>query len=529
MNTTVTAADSTASGPAAAEEVAPVPVKRAATSLYAGMVHMKTPSYMDDALQTLDALAGSVASEPNNRGFDVFYANIPWKAITMDDLISMPIHKLCNPSSDCALFMWVDGTSCGMACELLATWGFRFHSIVHTAAFEVPENSKATPHGWDCDGLNVQQTRQLWYATRIDDNDVEQELNKTIRDGSFVRRRLPAMSTFTYTRSADYMTTSLSSKKKGLERWTLYPDTCAYVPGDVESALEKICKPNARVLSLFATGVHTNWFAWGPNVPGMLTSPVRGSDCFESSVAITRYFTGMKMSTVQRYLGLVNMCAVSLARSIGGDTKDDAGPVLETRLSDFFTDVNRRFTESGGYRVSLLNDVAPLTLQNLTGFKDQLPTVQTSILRLVAQLVMMVVERAQETAEKRAAEKRKASAVEGGEEVSDETAAKKAKRASSNGRHGIAAPVPISAKLASFMGLDANEQVARTTAVRFLNDYIRQNNLQNAAKRSEILLDEKLRDLLNPPGDTPVTYFSLSKLLVNHFPKKNAATAVSVN
>jgi chromatin remodeling complex protein RSC6 len=78
------------------------------------------------------------------------------------------------------------------------------------------------------------------------------------------------------------------------------------------------------------------------------------------------------------------------------------------------------------------------------------------------------------------------------------------------------------------MGLHDDERVARTTAVRFVNDYIKQNSLQNASKRSEILLDDKLRDLLCPSDDTPVTYFSLSKLLVQHFPKAAAGAAVAV-
>lgn len=510
------------------------------SNLHAGMVHMKSPTSMEDALTVINTVADAVQTEPNNLGFDVFYINAPWKSLDVEYLQSLPLDKLCNPSSATSLLMWVDGNRISQANDLLNWWGFDFHSVIHCSMYESgPDGAKTTsPHGWDIDGINAQRVRQLWYAVRsapanVAENNELPALTKTIRDASFVRRRMPQTSSFVYTRMSDHIMTTLSSKKKELDRWTLYPDMCAFSLGEIDAAIDKIIRPSSRVMHLFAQTVNPTWFCWGPNVPTYISSPMRGADVFDTTLAIAKYFTGMRLNSVQRYMSFLNLHAVSLARKLGGKTDDAAMSVVETRLCDFFVDVHRRFNENGGsHRTSPLTTTAsPLNFDTLLAFKDQDAITQTAILRLTAQVVSIILARTQEAADKKAA-KRKAAAMdetvatEEGEEGSVKPPAKKR----SSGRHGIASPVPITKELASFMGLGDTEMVARTAAVRFINSYIVQNSLQNPGKRSEIIMDDKLRALLNPPADFgPVTFFGMSKLLVPHFPKNTAAASSTTN
>lgn len=505
------------------------------STLHAGMVAMKNPEAMTSAMACITNLANIVEAEPNNLGFDVFYLNAPWKNVDLETLQGLPLDKLCNPSSAACLFMWVDGSTIAQATDLLSWWSFEFHSVIHCTMYvDGPDGTKtSTPHGWDTDGLNTQRVRQLWYciksrtAAPVVEGEEALALNRTVRDPSFVRRRMPAFSSFQYTRTSDYIMSSLSSKKKGVERWTLYPDMCAFSPSDVEQSIDKIIRPNARVLHLFADSISQTWFSWGPNVPAYIASPMRGAESFDTTLALCRYFTGMRLVGVQRYMSILNLYAVSLARKLGGKEDDAAMSVVETRLCDFFVDVHRRFTESGGsHRFSALSSSTSVTFDALLNFKELDPIAKTGIIRLAAQIVAFILARTQEAAEKKA-EKRKAAAALGEEGDGNKENVPPTKKINS-GRHGIAAPVPISAKLASFMGLGENEHVARTAAVRFINKYISSNNLQNPGKRSEIVLDGPLRELLNPPPDFgAVTYFGMSKLLVPHFPKTTSPPPVT--
>ena len=96
-----------------------------------------------------------------------------------------------------------------------------------------------------------------------------------------------------------------------------------------------------------------------------------------------------------------------------------------------------------------------------------------------------------------------------------------AKKPSNRPRHGIASPSKVSNKLADFLGIPHEEKIARVTVVKILNEYINKNALKNPDRQVEILLDEPLKKLLDPPADFgTVTYFNLCKLVGVHFPKK---------
>jgi len=71
--------------------------------------------------------------------------------------------------------------------------------------------------------------------------------------------------------------------------------------------------------------------------------------------------------------------------------------------------------------------------------------------------------------------------------------------------------VNISADLAAVIG---PEPKPRTEVTKKLWDYIKANKLQNPAKKSEIIADEKLKKVFG--GQEKVTMFIMTKLVNKH-------------
>ncbi|MDD4931767.1 MAG: SWIB/MDM2 domain-containing protein [Candidatus Colwellbacteria bacterium] len=94
---------------------------------------------------------------------------------------------------------------------------------------------------------------------------------------------------------------------------------------------------------------------------------------------------------------------------------------------------------------------------------------------------------------------------------------------------GFMKPVGITADMAKFTGWDATKLYSRVDVTKYICKYIRENELQNAADRRQILVDDKLKALLNydpanPPMDkngkpAPLTYFRLQQYIQPHFVK----------
>ena len=87
----------------------------------------------------------------------------------------------------------------------------------------------------------------------------------------------------------------------------------------------------------------------------------------------------------------------------------------------------------------------------------------------------------------------------------------KAKRAPSA---AFMKPVHPDEKLAAVIG---NEPVPRTEVTRKLWDYIRAHNLQDPANKTQIVADEKLKQVFD--GRERVTMFEMTKLVFNHVVK----------
>lgn len=92
----------------------------------------------------------------------------------------------------------------------------------------------------------------------------------------------------------------------------------------------------------------------------------------------------------------------------------------------------------------------------------------------------------------------------------DEIDLKPSKKKRSGGG-GLAQKKEISDKLANLIG--KGKEMARTDVVKSLWEYIREHNLQNPEKRSEILLDAAMKDVF---GCDRFTMFSMNKYIGAH-------------
>lgn len=115
--------------------------------------------------------------------------------------------------------------------------------------------------------------------------------------------------------------------------------------------------------------------------------------------------------------------------------------------------------------------------------------------------------------------------------------AKKAEDRAKKGPSGFARPTDITPELAKFLGIPADEKIARTDVTKKITGYVKENNLQQADNKRVILLKGKygkaLAKILSPvvdpvTGDSvDLTFFNLQRYLKHHFPKSDAAKKAS--
>lgn len=101
----------------------------------------------------------------------------------------------------------------------------------------------------------------------------------------------------------------------------------------------------------------------------------------------------------------------------------------------------------------------------------------------------------------------------------DPTGEKSANRAKNN---GFNREQKISEKLRIFLNLPEGKLVSRSTVTRSINEYVKANDLKHPDNGRILVLDQKLRDLLDPPADTQVTFLNLQKFLSPHYTKVEA-------
>ena len=98
----------------------------------------------------------------------------------------------------------------------------------------------------------------------------------------------------------------------------------------------------------------------------------------------------------------------------------------------------------------------------------------------------------------------------------DPTGEKAASRAMNNGFNRKQA---ISEKLRAFLDLPQGELVSRSTVTKAINKYVTDNGLKNPDNGRILILDDKLRNLLQPPTDVEITFLNLQRYLSPHYTK----------
>ena len=78
----------------------------------------------------------------------------------------------------------------------------------------------------------------------------------------------------------------------------------------------------------------------------------------------------------------------------------------------------------------------------------------------------------------------------------------------------------ITPKLREFLALPEGDLISRSEVTKFVNKYITEKGLKHPENGRQIILDDKLRELLAPPADVVVTYLNLQKYLSPHYVKK---------
>lgn len=233
----------------------------------------------------------------------------------------------------------------------------------------------------------------------------------------------------------------------------------------------------ANVLDMFSTTLHDKVDSWGPGIPG---GYLRGFSRSTGIVAeINRTMRTMKKSQLQRLSQKIPKLLT---------VPDDKESILSD-LSDTWTTVWETFNS--------LNLPMSYNWKKDDGETEEWVY---SLVHILAQKNVADFSSIRKKRKKRQSGKKKAATYP---------------------RHGIACPSKVSKELAEFLGMQPDEEIARTMVVKKINDYVKEHNLKNPARNVEILLDERLKKLLNPPADFgTVTYFNLCKLVGTHFPKK---------
>ena len=98
----------------------------------------------------------------------------------------------------------------------------------------------------------------------------------------------------------------------------------------------------------------------------------------------------------------------------------------------------------------------------------------------------------------------------------DPNGEKSANRAKNN---GFNREQKISDKLRVFLELPEGATVSRSTVPKAINKYVKDKGLKHPDNGRVLVLDQKLRDLLEPPADVQITFLNLQKYLSPHYTK----------
>jgi chromatin remodeling complex protein RSC6 len=87
---------------------------------------------------------------------------------------------------------------------------------------------------------------------------------------------------------------------------------------------------------------------------------------------------------------------------------------------------------------------------------------------------------------------------------------------------GFVLPVPASPELCQFLNIPEGSEVSRTEVTKHIIAYIQEKNLFHPEKKTLVVPDEALGDLLGPMVDLDtLTRFTIQKYMNRHFLSKN--------
>lgn len=91
--------------------------------------------------------------------------------------------------------------------------------------------------------------------------------------------------------------------------------------------------------------------------------------------------------------------------------------------------------------------------------------------------------------------------------------------------NGFNRPVMVDEELRAFLGLPDGEKIARSEVTKRINAYVKENGLKHPENGRVIVMDEKLKALLNPPEDIQVTFLNLQRYIGPHYVKEASEEA----
>ena len=147
------------------------------------------------------------------------------------------------------------------------------------------------------------------------------------------------------------------------------------------------------------------------------------------------------------------------------------------------------------------------------------PNLQDQFTSLLAQLTALRSQLTTVTTQVRALSKR------ADRELKQAQKAGRKKRKSGNrAPSGFVKPTRISNELAKFLNKPTGTEMARTEVTREINNYIRENKLQDPNNGRHILADKKLKTLLKLKSSDELTYFNLQRYMSPHFAKATSSS-----
>ena len=93
---------------------------------------------------------------------------------------------------------------------------------------------------------------------------------------------------------------------------------------------------------------------------------------------------------------------------------------------------------------------------------------------------------------------------------------------------GFAKPTLLSDEMCDFMSIEHGSTKARTDVTRFINDYIKKNNLQDEKDKRIIHPNAAFKKILNLADGEDTSFFKLQAKIKHHFKSAAAPAAVAV-